>query len=88
LRSDRQRHQNREKYDGGFHDLTHMTRLRQRHKGHGLMEGMTKQTVNSLYGKLAQSIRPGRAFDSANGATTALAPSQISNEFIAAHTTG
>ncbi|OZS41527.1 DNA polymerase [Photobacterium sanguinicancri] len=51
-------------------------------------EKMTKEMLNSCYGKLAQSLRPKRSFDIQAGYSTQLPPSTLTNPFFAAYTTG
>ncbi|NVJ66206.1 MAG: hypothetical protein HWE16_06935 [Gammaproteobacteria bacterium] len=47
-----------------------------------------KDIGNTLYGKTAQGLKKKTAFDTATGKHTQIAESSITNEFIAAHTTG
>lgn len=51
-------------------------------------EKLTKEMLNSCYGKLAQSLRPKTAFDIQAGYSKQLPPSTLTNPFFAAYTTG
>ncbi|HCE3276629.1 hypothetical protein P3535_20190 [Vibrio parahaemolyticus] len=51
-------------------------------------EKLTKEMLNSCYGKLAQSLRPKRSFDIQAGYSKQLPPSTLTNPFFAAYTTG
>ncbi|MHA2734002.1 hypothetical protein [Vibrio campbellii] len=53
-----------------------------------LDEKLTKEMLNSCYGKLAQSLRPKTAFDIQAGYSKQLPPSTLTNPFFAAYTTG
>ncbi|ELB2151648.1 hypothetical protein QNS29_003804 [Vibrio parahaemolyticus] len=51
-------------------------------------EKLTKEMLNSCYGKLAQSLRPKNSFDIQAGYSKQLPPSTLTNPFFAAYTTG
>ncbi|OQQ01132.1 hypothetical protein BK411_24120, partial [Vibrio splendidus] len=51
-------------------------------------EKLTKEMLNSCYGKLAQSLRPKSSFDIQAGYSKQLPPSTLTNPFFAAYTTG
>ncbi|WP_282110766.1 DNA polymerase [Shewanella algicola] len=51
-------------------------------------EKLTKEMLNSCYGKMAQSLRPKSAFDIQAGYSKQLPPSTLTNPFFAAYTTG
>ena len=51
-------------------------------------EKLTKEMLNSCYGKLAQSLRPKNSFDIQAGYAKQLPPSTLTNPFFAAYTTG
>ncbi|MGY0617133.1 hypothetical protein [Vibrio sp. FJH11] len=51
-------------------------------------EKLTKEMLNSCYGKLAQSLRPKRSFDIQAGYSAQLPPSTLTNPFFACYTTG
>ncbi|EGR0636828.1 hypothetical protein E5T98_18310 [Vibrio vulnificus] len=51
-------------------------------------EKLTKEMLNSCYGKLAQSLRPKTSFDIQAGYSKQLPPSTLTNPFFAAYTTG
>lgn len=51
-------------------------------------EKLTKEMLNSCYGKLAQSLRPKNSFDIQAGYSKHLPPSTLTNPFFAAYTTG
>ncbi|PMG22539.1 hypothetical protein [Vibrio splendidus] len=51
-------------------------------------EKLTKEMLNSCYGKLAQSLRPKNSFDIQAGYSKQLPTSTLTNPFFAAYTTG
>ncbi|HHG3266348.1 TPA: hypothetical protein ACPVX8_004114 [Vibrio parahaemolyticus] len=51
-------------------------------------EKLTKEMLNSCYGKLTQSLRPKNSFDIQAGYSKQLPPSTLTNPFFAAYTTG
>ncbi|HCG6983259.1 TPA: hypothetical protein NJ311_003619 [Vibrio parahaemolyticus] len=51
-------------------------------------EKLTKEMLNSCYGKLAQSLRPKRSFDIQAGYSAQLPPSTLTNPFFASYVTG
>ncbi|MEZ8694364.1 DNA polymerase [Vibrio splendidus] len=51
-------------------------------------ERLTKEMLNSCYGKMAQSLRPKSAFDIQAGYSKQLPPSTLTNPFFAAYITG
>ncbi|MEZ8289442.1 hypothetical protein [Vibrio sp. 10N.237.312.B06] len=51
-------------------------------------EKLTKEMLNSCYGRMAQSLRPKSAFDIQAGYSKQLPPSTLTNPFFAAYTTG
>ncbi|HIB0832809.1 TPA: hypothetical protein ACWS09_003417 [Escherichia coli] len=61
---------------------------RNRHIKGSLEEKFWKEIGNSLYGKLAQSLRAKTAFDTARGLNRSLPPSSVTQPFFAAHVTG
>jgi hypothetical protein len=72
--------------------VVRMLRLREKLKGADgkdtLESKMIKTATNSVYGKVAQAVRPRSAFDTRSGGTRPLVPSAISNPILAAFTTG
>lgn len=63
--------------------------LKQANNGEDTLESLAaKLYANSVYGKIAQSLRPKNVFDTRQVRTTRLKPSPITNPAIAAHVTG
>ena len=61
---------------------------RNKHVKGGFEERLWKEIGNSLYGKLAQGLSGKTAFDVAQGISSKIQPSQITNPYFAAHVTG
>lgn len=61
---------------------------RNRHVKGGFEERLWKELGNSLYGKLAQGLSGKTAFDVAQGISSRIQPSPITNPYFAAHVTG
>lgn len=63
--------------------------LKRANNGDDTLESLAaKLYANSVYGKIAQSLRPKNVFDTRQVRTTQLKPSPITNPAIAAHVTG
>lgn len=64
---------------------------REKHKVGGkdtLESKMIKTITNSLYGKVAQAVRPRSTYDARTGGSRPLSPSAVTNPVLAAYTTG
>lgn len=72
--------------------VVEMLRLRRKLKdgnGQDTSESrMVKTLTNSLYGKIAQGVRPRTVFDARSGAMKSLSPSALTNPILAAYITG